>query len=178
MTIPKWHEVAWPLLKYAAGAGEHRLAPAVEAMADHFGLSPEELQQRIPSGQFTRIADRTGWAQYALFRAGCLDRVRRGYYKISQHGIDLLATNPGGLNGRQIKPTAGAGDIVTQSAGKIRAEDDTFDSDRTPVETIDKEFERLDRVLRDELLARIAVSAPVRFERLVVDLLRARPGCC
>lgn len=173
MTIPKWHEVAWPLLKFASGTGEHRLAQAVDVMADHFDLSPEERQQRIPSGQFTTIADRTGWAQSALFRAGCLDRVRRGYYRISQHGLDLLASNPGGFDGRRITPSMDVASETVQASGDIGTEDDTFVSDRTPLETIDKEFERLDRALKDELLARITASPPASFESLVVRLLVA-----
>jgi restriction endonuclease Mrr len=72
-------------------------------MADHFQLAAEEREQRIPSGQFTCIEDRAGWAHSVLFRAGCLERVQRGLYRIAQQGRDLLTQHSAGLNGREIK---------------------------------------------------------------------------
>jgi restriction system protein len=51
MAIPDYQTLMLPLLRAIADEKEHSLGEVVESVSDAFGLSPEERQQLLPSGQ-------------------------------------------------------------------------------------------------------------------------------
>jgi restriction system protein len=62
MAIPKYDEIMLPLLKKLSDGQPHTRRELAEKMADHFGLTPEEREQMLPSTRVTYIKHRTGWA--------------------------------------------------------------------------------------------------------------------
>jgi len=66
------------------------LAPAT----DEFALSIEERNELMPSGSQFVFANRVGWARTYLKQAGLLDSPRRGFFRITQRGLDLLQEKP------------------------------------------------------------------------------------
>ena len=94
MAIPDYQTVMLPLLRAIADEKEHSLGEVVESVSDAFGLSPEERQQLLPSGQSTVIRNRAGWARTYLKKAGLIESTRRGFFRISERGRAVLASNP------------------------------------------------------------------------------------
>ncbi|MGZ7283788.1 winged helix-turn-helix domain-containing protein, partial [Streptococcus pyogenes] len=63
--IPSYQAFMRPLLEVAKAANgqEIRLRDAINALADYFGLSEEEREEKLPSGKQTVIDSRVGWAR-------------------------------------------------------------------------------------------------------------------
>lgn len=53
-----------------------------------------ELRRRIPSGPSTIFENRAGWARTYLKKAGLIEPVARGQYRITRRRLDLLASKP------------------------------------------------------------------------------------
>lgn len=78
---------------YADGEG-HSLRDAIVSLAQEFKLSVLERKELLPSGQ--RVFDnRVSWARTYMGKAGLLEPVRRGVYRITKRGLDVLKQAPG-----------------------------------------------------------------------------------
>lgn len=93
MPIPDYQSLMIHVLT-AASKGEVRIGDAVEQLADQLRLSPEERVALLPSGTQTTFANRVHWAKTYLGKAGLLDATRRGHFKITPRGQDVLACHP------------------------------------------------------------------------------------
>lgn len=82
-----------PLLKVSGDENEHSSKEVVEPLAEFFQLSEEERRRLLPS-KILVFYDRTHWALSYLKGAGLLIATRRGYFRITDRGIDVLNKNP------------------------------------------------------------------------------------
>jgi restriction system protein len=82
-----------PVLQAAAG-GEVNIGDLVEKLADEFKLTEEERRQLLPSGRQATFANRTHWAKTYLGKAGLIALTRRGYFKITSRGKEVLSKKP------------------------------------------------------------------------------------
>jgi restriction system protein len=94
MSIPDYQSIMLPLLKFASDGLEHSLRETIEALADKFGLTGDERSELLPSGQQAVFDNRVGWARTYLKKAGLLETTRRGYYKITERGQEVLRKKP------------------------------------------------------------------------------------
>jgi len=177
MAVPDYQSVMLPLLQFAAQKGtETSTSEAVEALAKELGLSEDDLKEMLPSGIQLTFVNRVAWASTYMKKAGLLEATRRGFYKITDRGRDLLKKQPKTINVKllkqypefiefqQLKGTR-SGDKLTESKG-------TSDiSTATPSEALEAAYENLRDELSDELLARLKKISPAFFERVVVELL-------
>lgn len=83
-----------PLLKYSADNQEHSINEAIDILSNQFKITEEERKLLLPSGTQYIIDNRIGWAKTYLTKAGLLESTRRGFFKITQRGLDFLKTNP------------------------------------------------------------------------------------
>src|SRR6516225_1302186 len=90
MAIPDFQSILLPLLKHAGDKEEHSLRDAREKIAESFALTPDDKAQLLPSGRQPLFANRVAWAKTYLERAGLLKAVRRGYFQITDRGIQVL----------------------------------------------------------------------------------------
>jgi hypothetical protein len=90
MAIPDYQTCMLPLLRFASDGKEQQLKDAIEQLAKEFGLTANELQEFLPSGQQPVFINRVGWARTYLNKAGLLHSPRRGYFQITQRGLDIL----------------------------------------------------------------------------------------
>ena len=182
MPIPTYEDLMLPLLKRVAAAPNEINVPALlPALAQDFGLTPEEVEERLASGRQTVLANRCHWAQTYLRRAGLLESVRRGFFWVTERGQQLIAERPERIDGDVLRrypefaawvqasrqrPTGDAATTVAQDATLPPIE-------VTPDEQIDRAAQVLTAELEAQLLERVRLVEPSTFEQIVVDLLIA-----
>jgi restriction system protein len=95
MPIPTYEDLMLPLLKRVAAAPAEINVPALlPSLAQDFSMTPEEVDERLASGRQTVLANRSHWAQTYMRRAGLIESVRRGYFRVTERGRQLLAEAP------------------------------------------------------------------------------------
>ena len=160
-----------PLLKACADGQEHSKQELLPLLANQFGLTEVELSIKIASGGAGMFDNRVGWATSHLKQAGLLENLRRGVYRITTRGMQVLNENPQPLNIRYLKRfpefLASRG---TPRDGSQLVELATVNPE-TPDELIAGGYKQLREALAIELLDRIKSVRPSRFEELVVELL-------
>jgi restriction system protein len=177
MTIPSMGEMLLPVLRHLAGPANNTKACLPYLKAD-FGLSDEEMAETIPSGVRGRVFDRADWAVHHLMKAGLVDRAARGVYATSDAGKALLASGrPFGWSDLTATPQYRA--AMQKPVREIAPEDSAprvsspSTSDATPEDVMRKAMTELTAALEADLLDRLYDMHPVRFERLILDLLKA-----
>ena len=180
MPVPDFQTLMLPVLKAYGDGGERASADAVDPIAEQFHLTADELAERLPSGRQTRFRNRIAWAHGYLKQAGLLESPRRGRYRITARGREVLATNPARIDiaflerypefqefrGRTATNTAIAPGSATLALGATEAE-------LTPDEQVRAGAERHRTLLAGLLLERVKQAPPAFFENLVVKLLVA-----
>jgi restriction system protein len=94
MAIPDYQTLMFPVLRLASDRKEHQLRAVTEALGDGFALSSEEPKELLPNGSQFVFANRVGWARTYLKQAGPIDSSRRGFFRITQRGLDRLQEKP------------------------------------------------------------------------------------
>ena len=74
MSVPNFQKFLIPILEVAADGQLHKPLEFENGAADRLGLTADDRAAMLTSGGMTVMRDRTGWAYYHLFRAGCLER--------------------------------------------------------------------------------------------------------
>lgn len=157
----------------------HRSRDVVEAAADLLGVTPEQRELLIPSGQ-EQYRNRGNWALSYLTRAGAAERPSRGRYQITEVGRKLLAERPDGITEKHLRALSGdpnaphtwkafPASSPAESVTAVDAEDSVLD----PEEQIASGIARINGDVADQLLTRILAHDPVFFEQAVLDLLMA-----
>ena len=83
MAVPDFQAMMNPVLDiYTQNDSELRPRDIENEVAERFNLTEEERNEMIPSNIETVLRNRVSWAVYYLFRAGLLERPKRGYYKL------------------------------------------------------------------------------------------------
>jgi len=177
MAIPDFQTIMLPLLQFAGDGKEHSIHEAHDFLADYFKLTPEEVNETLPSGVQKRFYNRVGWARTYLKKSGLLTSPRRTYFQITEQGKQVLAENPSKIDMRYLerfpeyqafKKTHHKEDGESEIAVVASAE-----SHKTPQEALDDAYQEMRATLAQELLQRVMESPPSFFERLVVELLVA-----
>jgi restriction system protein len=177
MTVPDFQSFMLPLLKFTADRQEHRQSEAADALSHHFSISESDRKEMLPSGRQTRFDNRIAWAVVYLRKAGFLESPRRGKFRITKRGIEILKSNPTKINVKFLmehgnqefrdfhRPSR-------QGSDHVESNHDESNTDlRTPREILEAGYQELRRDLAQELLNRIKNCSPRFFEQLVVDLL-------
>ena len=171
MAIPDFQSFLLPVLKIAGDAQEHTKQALLPQLATAWGLSPDDLAIKLPSGKQSTFDNRVSWAKSFLKQAGLLEYPRRGVFRITARGQQVLAENPPALDVKYLKRFP---EFVTfQSGGqkdKILSET-VGETSETPDELMAVGHQQLREALAIELLDRIKNVSPSRFEELVVELL-------
>ena len=173
MAIPDYQTVMLPLLRSLKDEREHNIGEAVDTLTDEFGLTPEEREQLVGSGQQTVIRNRAGWARTYLKKAGLIASTRRGFFRITERGQSVLASEPPRIDIKYLEqfPEFIAFREVRHERADETAASVEAPSDATPEEALDGAYQRLRLDLEAELLDQVKAASPSFFERLVVELL-------
>jgi restriction system protein len=180
MAIPGYQEFMLPLVKLAADGAEHKITDAIDSLADQFDVSEQERETLLPSGTQTRLYNRVTWALTYLTKSLLLEKTARGRFKIAPRGADVLKQNPKRIDNMFLmqfdefrafksKKAKSSANVAVADDGEVEDADPSL----TPLELVERGYKELRETLADELLGRVRVMKPKKFEQLVVDVLVA-----
>jgi restriction system protein len=176
MPIPDYQTLMLPLLQVAADGQEHAMRDVIERLATDYHLTDAERSELLPSGQQPTFDNRVHWARSYLKQAGLLESPRRGYFRITQRGREVLGRSPTRIDVNflsqfpeflQFRARRGTAERPVPQAGvtPIPQRSDT------PEEAVEAAYRELRDALARELLQQVKSCSPAFFERLVVKLL-------
>jgi restriction system protein len=159
----------------AVADGEISASDLRSRIATALRLTEADLAEMLPSGRQTTFANRTAWANVFLQRAGLLEKVSRGVYRITDEGRKVLLEQPERIDMRFLERYPAYVGWRQRSVGiKPLAPGATpLSGDQTPEEQIEASHSALNAALQSDLLERVREMSPGFFERLIVDLLIA-----
>lgn len=179
MAVPDFQTLMLPVLKAVGEAEATKPAEVRAYVADLSGLTPEDLEQRLPSGRQSTFENRCAWANVFLQRAGLIKSVKRGVYRITERGREVLANKPERIDMKYLERFPEYMSWRKRSARREStetpplAEMEQTAPSQTPQELIETTLESLTADLRLALLDRVRTMSPTGFEGLIVDLLVA-----
>jgi restriction system protein len=169
MTIPDFETLMKPMLIYASDKQEHSYRDTMEFLADKYNLSDNERKELLPSGRMPIFDNRVGWTQFHLKKAGLLEATRRGFYRITQEGLDVVAQKPIEIDVKYLKRFPKFQEFIQP---KDREEEEISSApSQSPEESFEYGYQNIRQILIEDLLNRVKSSSSKFFERLVVDLL-------
>lgn len=175
MGIPHYQDIMLPLLKIFPDQQEHSLRQAIEILAGNYKLSDDERKELLSSGNAFVFDNRVGWAILYLKKAGLLVSTRRGFYRITQRGLEILEQNPTQINNRFLKRypefVAFIRGPSIKDKEKTQSADTETTSQQTPEESLEYAHQKIKQDLAQELLSQVKSCSSNFFERLVVELL-------
>ena len=89
-SLPTSKEIEPVLLELLGDGKEWRTRDFVDALAAHYSLTLYDLQERLPGG-LKRFYHRCNWAKQDIKDAWLVESPRRGYWRITERGLDVLA---------------------------------------------------------------------------------------
>lgn len=179
MSIPDYQSLMLPVLS-ASSDGEIRVGDLVERLAEKLALTPEERAELLPSGKQTIFSNRVHWAKTYLSKAGLLESTRRGHFKITPRGNQVLESKPARIDVKLLsqfdefqefreRSTLTQGAVEDQnSAAPVSARQMSAEP---PNEIMLAAHRQIEAALAQDLLDRIRSAPPDFFERLIVNLL-------
>ncbi len=181
MTIPDFQSIMLPLLKYLSDEEEHSFRETVDYICSEFKLTDEDKQQALQSGQ-TIISNRVGWARTYMSKAGLIESTRRGFFRITQKGTEVLKDKPKKINSRFLRQfpefvefqTIKDKTVEKEPGVQIRnglSKTEREVEDITPDELMENGFNSIQASLSQELLTTLRSNSPSFFEMVVLKLL-------
>jgi len=169
-----------PILQTLSDRQEKSVRELTDIVSSHFNLTEEEREILLPSRPIRKVNHRTNWAVQYLKRALLVEASRRGVYRITDRGLQLLSRNPRTLTVEDLmqysefaawisasREAEEAGEVTPPSASSASS------ASATPEEMMEQGYGTLRKNLAADLLKAILDNSPSFFERLVKRLLEA-----
>ena len=93
MAIPDFQTMMLPILKYSSRMDVVVKRDCVEHLANEFALTEEERITMLPSGNQSVLLNRVSWAVTYLIKAGLLEKINRGVWRITNTGKQELMSS-------------------------------------------------------------------------------------
>lgn len=179
MSVPTYDQFIEPILRFLATNPDGARARDVhEAAADVLSLSEQQRQELISSGQAV-YKNRAGWAHDRLKRAGLSSSAKRGYWKLTDSGVQYAAKHAFPLSPAEVEHLAiGYMDV------KLRQLNDAVPVEAvslvnpilssatiSPDDRLEQAMTELREATAGELLENLLQVSPGRFEVIVLDVL-------
>jgi restriction system protein len=174
MPIPDFQSIFLPLLNYLKDDKEHSLRDAIDDLGSEFHLSEKELRELLPSGSQAVFNNRVGWARTYLKKAGLIETTKRGFFKITKRGLNVLEEKPEKLDSRFLMKYPEFVEFqktTKKEKVKKRIHSNGNSNNETPEEIIENAFQKVYKNLALEILQIMKSGSPSFFEKIVVDLL-------
>lgn len=172
MPIPDYQTLMLPLLLYGQDGKEHSLREAIEHLAGKFHLSDDERKELLPSGRQEVLDNRVGWARTYLKKAGLVEMTRRGYFRITPQGKQVLSEKPDQINVKYLDQFPEFQDFRALRHTRVPKDGvGPEDTDLTPEEALETAYKRIRDNLASDIFQQLRACSPSLFERIVVELL-------
>jgi len=171
--IPDFQTLMLPFMQHIADGKEHYTTETLDSLALHFSLTDEDLNQYLPSGNQKTFYNRVFWAKAHLKMAGLLENTKRGHFRITDSGKQVLSKRPSAINLLFLKqfPEYLENSGKNRTDEKINTADNDSEANATPEEILESNYLKIRKNLSLEILSKIKSSSPAFFENLVVELL-------
>lgn len=171
MAIPDYQTLMLPLLKFSSDEKEHTVHEAVKLLADQFKLTDEERKVLLPSGQQEIFFNRVGWARTYLKKAGLLDAPKRGFFRITERGKDILKLDPQVITNEILLQYDEFKEFKTRRSKYDNKTEDIIEQTKTPEEAFEIAYENLRNELSNDVLDHLKKCDPNLFEKIVIEVL-------
>lgn len=175
MPVPDYQTMMLPVLKLF-GDGAKNVSDCLPRLQQHFAITDEEANELLPSGTMTFFQNRAHWARTYLSKAGLLESPRRNVHVITEKGRNFLSTNPQVIDNRVLMKFESFNEWRNHTREDELVEPiigHSIPDKQTPEDAMQSASNVLNATLRDDLLTILKDVSPVRFERLILDLLSA-----
>ncbi len=169
MPIPDFQTVMLPLLKLLSNQKELKLSEMVDIMSKEFNLTEEERNEWLPSKVQKTMYNRVAWAKQYLKNAELIDAPIRNCFKITPKGLDLLGKNPSKIDVKLLRGLD-TEDCIIETAIRDSSQE-IEETKETPEEMFERAKLLYSESLETEILKNLKKVHPIRFERMVLDLM-------
>ena len=177
MPVPDFQSLMLPVLKALSGGTETSISKVRAHVANSEGLTPDDLQELFPNSLKPVFTKRMRFAVTALIRAGLVEKVCRGIYRLTSDGERLLSQAPTRINLKVLRKYPAYVEWQMRKSITTNSDDAALDlsedSSVTPEEALERAAEALRDELEAEVLERVRKAEPAFLEQVVKDLLVA-----
>ena len=176
MSVPDFQSLMLPVLEALVNDKETSFYDVRNRVAETINLTENDLWEMLPSGHQKLYANRVGWAATHLKHAGLIEYVRRGVWRLTTDGKELLAEAPSHLSvnflcnryklysawqtkNRKSRPSGATPPIELK------------ESKYTPEEIIENAVRQAREELENDVLSFVRNANPKFLEQVVVLLL-------
>lgn len=179
MTVPTYDQFIEPILRFLAQQSAPVAAKdAHEAAAKALGLTLEQRQETVPSGQLV-YKNRCGWAHDRLKRSGYSVSPKHGYWQLTTEGIHYASVAPNPLPPAEVERIASESNDVRLKPS-VDAEPTQPAVSPIPLTAVQSPDDRLDAATAEirasvagDVLELLRSVTPTFFEHIVLDVLHA-----
>lgn len=170
MPIPVHDEIRVPALELLKNKDIIKLKEFEQPLSKVFNLTHDEMIEMYSSGNGPVFYDRISWALSYLNMAGLVQKPKRGYYQITDIGLNLLNT-PNKINDYIAENTKKRQQVQSLQSTKTQIIEEDI-KELTPHEKIYSAYEDIKTSIYNDIIDTILSKTPREFEKLVVTLLQ------
>lgn len=176
MPVPDFQSLLRPTLQLFS-EGKTSIKECIGPLKERLSISEEDAEETLQSGQ-TVLYNRAHWARTYLGKAGMLESPKRGTHVITERGRAFLVSAPQNIRVSDLKKFEDFRDWQTQRGDAPTSksefiEDYIDEGAQTPEDVIQNAQKEINSALADELLSALYQISPIRFERLILQLLES-----
>ena len=172
--IPKYNEMYKALLETLKDKKEYSTKEYRNKAAKLMNISDEEREILLDSGGGNKYNTALNWTSVYLKKAKLIESTKRGVLKITERGLELLATNPNVIDNHTLKNYEEFREFLNPKGNnkEFKEEKGQNIEEETPQDILEKSFNKINKILQEEVLEEVMRKDPYFFESLVVKLLQ------
>lgn len=168
--IPDFQSIMLPLLK-SFKKDEIKSSKELRFnMVNHFNITEEEQKEKTPSGKQFTYSNRIAWAIAYLKMAELIISPKRGSYRITKEGINVITSPPEKITVSFLKQFENFSKNQNPEIYESIEKDEQI-TEKTPDELIEIGYKQINNELSLQLFNQIKVNSYSFFEKLVLNLL-------
>lgn len=172
MSIPKYFEMYQSVMTAIRDGEIHVSQDIKKQVILDFGLTQEDQREMLPSGRQAVWVNRIGWCKTYLKNAGLIETPKRGWYRITKKGKELLDSGENIDN--FVLERYPSFNAFKQKKNNVEVEKSSnpISDSETPQEVLERVYSDIHKQLADTLLSMVIEQTSDFFEKMVVDLLK------
>lgn len=169
MAIPDFQTLMLPILELLKDGNSVKLSDMVNIMSDKYNLTEEERNEWLPSKVQKTMYNRVAWAKQYLKNYELIDSPEKGSFIITEKGLSVLSKKINKIDIRFLKDLDKNDQNIKAVTNNLK--DTHIEEEKTPEELIESAQNLYFESLQSELLSKLKKVDPVRFERIVLQLM-------